>query len=362
MKKSKKMSAFSRRYCLRYAMTMLIPLVAAAMLALLAQWICGFKIWYQDEKLYMFFTTVKENLLPIVLIIVIICGVFTTIHFIRKPLEYMDDVVDAAKGLSSPKETPIELPAVLYDVEQELNSARETALRNDSLAREADKRKNDMIVYLAHDLKTPLTSVIGYLSLLSDEPQISEENRKKYTAVALERSQRLEILINEFFDITRFSLTSLTLEEQRIDLSLMLNQTLSEFEPILSEQGLAAKAEIQPNVSLLCDPDKLERVFDNLLRNAASYAYPDTEIKLSMSADDKTVTVICENSGRTIPREKLDRIFEQFFRADSARSSKTGGAGLGLAIAKEIVTLHGGEISAFSENERVVFTVKIPRK
>ncbi|MDE6726677.1 MAG: GHKL domain-containing protein, partial [Oscillospiraceae bacterium] len=99
-----------------------------------------------------------------------------------------------------------------------------------------------------------------------------------------------------------------------------------------------------------------------LLRNAVNYSYPDTEIAFSMTADDSTVTVICKNHGRTIPKEKLDRIFEQFFRVDQARQSKTGGAGLGLAIAKEIVALHGGSITASSENESVEFTVTLPRK
>ena len=362
MKNDRKMSAFTKRYLLQYLLTLLIPVVAVSAIALIADWIAGFRIWYNDDKLYWFLHTIKENFFTIILLLVVTVGTVVTVIFIKKPLKYIEDVIGAAKELTAPTDRPIVLPPALSETQYELNSVRETALRNAAIAREAEQRKNDMIVYLAHDLKTPLTSVIGYLTLLRDEPEISEENRAKYTATALDRSQRLEELINEFFDITRFSLTTLYLEVQRIDLSFMLNQTVSEFLPILSKHSLTAKTEIQSGVDLLCDPDKLERVFDNLLRNAVNYSYPDTEIEFSMTADINSVTVTCRNHGRTIPKEKLDRIFEQFFRVDSARQSKSGGAGLGLAIAREIVSLHSGTITASSENESVTFTVVLPRK
>ena len=347
---------------MQYLFAIIIPAVAVAALALLADWLAGFRIWYDSDKIYRFLHSIKENLFTIVMLSTLVIGIFTTIRFMRKPLRYIDDVIGAAKDITDQADKIIELPSDLAEAQYELNSVRETALHNAAIAREAEQRKNDMIVYLAHDLKTPLTSVIGYLTLLRDEPDISEDSREKYTAVALDRSQRLEELINEFFDITRFSLTTLTLEAQRIDLSLMLNQTISEFSPVFAEHSLDVSAEIQPGVDLLCDPDKLERVFDNLLRNAVNYSYPDTEINFKMTADDSGVVVTCKNRGRTIPKEKLDRIFEQFFRVDSARQSKTGGAGLGLAIAKERVALHGGTIAAASEDEQVEFTVTLPRK
>ena len=124
---------------------------------------------------------------------------------------------------------------------------------------------------------------------------------------------------------------------------------------------LACAADIQPDIEILCDPDKLARVFDNLLRNAVNYSYPNSEIQLSMTAENGSAAITVTNRGRTIPKEKLDRIFEQFFRLDTSRSSASGGAGLGLAIAKEIVELHGGKITAESENECVRFTVVLPQ-
>jgi two-component system sensor histidine kinase VanS len=202
--------------------------------------------------------------------------------------------------------------------------------------------------------------VIGYLTLLKEEPDISKQMREKFTQIAWEKAQRLENLINEFFEIARFNLTTMTLEKEWISLSMLLEQLISEFAPILSEKGLYCETEITPDIRLLCDADKLERVFDNLMRNAVNYSYPDTPIAVKMQPKDGEVIVCISNHGKTIAPEKLSHIFEQFYRLDSSRATATGGAGLGLAIAKEIVELHGGTIFAESRNEQILFTVRLP--
>ena len=166
-------------------------------------------------------------------------------------------------------------------------------------------------------LKTPLTSVIGYLSLLRDEPQISAELRARYTGIALEKALRLEDLINEFFEITRFNLTHLSLETTQIDLVRMLEQLVSEFAPILDEKQLRCILNLPEKLELECDPDKLARVFDNLLRNACNYSFPDSAIAIGAKQAGQSVVLTITNSGKTIPREKLERIFDQFFRLDS---------------------------------------------
>lgn len=278
-------------------------------------------------------------------------------YYIKKACAYLDELVTASENLFLGREQDAPLSEELKPIEVYLDSVRLQIQNSQRAAREAEQRKNDLVVYLAHDLKTPLTSVIGYLTLLNDEEEISPKLQKKYLSVSLDKAERLEDLINEFFEITRFSLTHLTLELSRINLSRMLEQTVFEFGPMLAEKELECRLDVPPDVSYECDPDKLQRVFDNLLRNAVSYSQPGGDINIRLRQQEGRLYLSVQNFGVTIPEEKLERIFDQFFRLDSARATRSGGAGLGLAIAKEIVELHGGTISAESSDGQVTFTV-----
>ncbi len=353
-------SQMTRQILFQYFLSLIGFVTALVLFVILAWRISRLFVWQPEDPLYLILHFIKEYILFFLLIACFIGWALITYYFISKPMRYLDEIVAASKQLSAPTAEPILLPAAMKNVQDELNLFREQALRNAALAREAEQRKNDLIVYLAHDLKTPLTSVIGYLNLLQDEPQISPELRARYTGIALDKAERLEDLINEFFDITRFNLTTLTLEPERINFSRMLEQITSEFDPILAEKELRWEKHIVPGIELLCDPDKLERVIDNLIRNAVNYSYRQTAISLSMKQIGDSIDLRIENHGKTIPPEKLERIFEQFFRLDSSRASSTGGAGLGLAISKEIIELHGGSIQAESENETILFSVRLP--
>ena len=364
---SKKRSAYSRQasiqILLQYGISLIIyPIICIVLFLLGANGYYAYRrMTHDDSSLIFWFAQVVRDTLPIWIAMTGVVGwVALTYYFVCKPLRYVDELIAAAEALSTPSETSIKLSPALRNVQDNLNLVREQALRNAILAKEAEQRKNDLVVYLAHDLKTPLTSVIGYLTLLRDEPQISPELRARYTGIALEKAERLEDLINEFFDITRFNLTALSLDCEHISLSRMLEQITNEFIPILNEKELVWRTEIAPDIDLYCDPDKLQRVFDNLVRNAVNYSYSGTELFLSLKKSDTHIEIQVVNHGKTIPPDKLDRIFEQFFRLDSSRASATGGAGLGLAIAKEIVELHGGSIAAASANESIAFTVTLP--
>lgn len=373
-------SRISRQIMMKYILSMTGFVVGLIALVAICWFLCGLRIWYDYDPLYQILILIKHYLEFVVALIILVGWTVITHHFVTLPLRYLDEIVDASGKLIASREEPVQLSPILIEVEDQLNHFRLLGLTAEKKAREAEQRKNDLVIYLAHDLKTPLTSVIGYLSLLQDEPQFSAELRARYTGIALDKALRLEDLINEFFDITRFNLTTLTLEPEQVNLSRMLEQITYEFLPVLSEKGLSWQLDIQPEIQMNGDPDKLQRVFDNLIRNAVNYSYPDSAVSLSMRMADAPageaaaadaqgrpacplapwIEVQVSNHGRTIPPEKLGRIFEQFFRLDSSRSSSTGGAGLGLAISREIVELHGGSIRAESADERITFTVWLP--
>ncbi len=353
-------SQFSRQITLRYFLT-LTGFVAGFLLLFFLAWQFFLRFtWQPGDLLYQFLKLVQQTSVYWGGAVILVGWTAITYRFFQKPLRYLDEVVAASEQLAQPDGAPIVLPGDMKNVQDELNLMRERALRSAWDAKEAEQRKNDLVVYLAHDLKTPLTSVIGYMTLLRDEPQISQELRARYTGIALDKAERLESLINEFFDITRFSLTQLTLEPESVNLTRMLEQITFEFNPVLTEKNLRWDLRFLPDFPVVCDPEKLERVFDNLIRNAVSYSYPETMILVAMERQGVYVSVRVENRGKTISPEKLGRIFEQFFRLDASRSSTTGGAGLGLAIAKEIVELHSGTVTAESTDERIAFTVTLP--
>ena len=344
----------------RYLIRMEIYALALFGSELLAYLLLRRRVWQSQDPLWEKLHWAHERIGVLTILVLCAGALFFALLCIRELSAYIQSVAGASEHLLQDMETPVILPDAIKTIQDRLNDLRQQALRKDYEAREAEQRKNDLIVYLAHDLKTPLTSVIGYLSLLRDEPDLAESMRERYTGIALSKAEHLEDLINDFFEITRFNLTVMTLEKEKIDLSLMIEQIASEFEPILAEKDIGCKTELEPGVQVQCDPGKLERVLDNLIRNAINYSYPETTIRICLRRKSDRVQIQVSNQGRTIPEESLKRVFEKFFRLDSSRSSSTGGAGLGLAIAKEIVERHGGVIQAESRDEITVFTVELP--
>lgn len=274
--------------------------------------------------------------------------------------KYFEEVNRGIDTLVNESEEDVALSPELASTEKKINSIRHTLANRKLDAQLANQRKDDLVMYLAHDLKTPLSSVIGYLTLLKDENMISEEVREKYLSIALNKAERLEDLINEFFEITRFNLSNISLEYGKINLTRMLEQLAFEFKPMLADKNITCDLDAEADIMLSCDADKLQRVFDNILRNAVNYSYENTNIKILLKSDTDRVLISFSNEGNTIPSEKLERIFEQFYRLDTARSSGNGGAGLGLAIAKHIVELHKGTITAKSADGITCFEVMLP--
>lgn len=279
---------------------------------------------------------------------------------LNKIFSYVFAVSESADKLFDKNVEYINLPPEMVEVEKKLNHFKTEAIKNERLARENEQKKDELIVYLAHDIKTPLTSMIGYLSLLSEIKDIPQEQRNRYIDIALDKSYRLEYLINELFDVARFNSEKIVLEKEEINLNLMLEQIADDFYPTLKEMNKKINFTSDEKTILYADPDKLSRVFNNLIKNAVNYSKENTDIDISILNKENQATVKITNKGKQIPKEKLDKIFEKFYRLDSSRTSKTGGSGLGLAIAKEIVELHGGRIYAESDMKETTFSVILP--
>ncbi len=279
---------------------------------------------------------------------------------LNKIFSYVFAVSESADKLFDKNVEYINLPPEMVEIEKKLNHFKTEAIKNERLARENEQKKDELIVYLAHDIKTPLTSMIGYLSLLSEIKDMPQEQRNRYIDIALDKSYRLEDLINELFDVARFNSEKIVLEKEEINLNLMLEQIADDFYPTLKEMNKKINFTSDEKTILYADPDKLSRVFNNLIKNAVNYSKENTDIDISIINKENQVTVNITNKGKQIPKEKLDKIFEKFYRLDSSRTSKTGGSGLGLAIAKEIVELHGGRIYAESDMKETTFSVTLP--
>jgi two-component system, OmpR family, sensor histidine kinase VanS len=273
---------------------------------------------------------------------------------------YFDQINGGVYKLLDESGEEIFLSPELSFMESNLNTVKNTLEKRKKAALESEQRKNDLVVYLAHDIKTPLTSIVGYLSLLEEAPDMPLEQRAKYTSITLEKALRLEELINEFFEITRFNLQNITLEKEDINLHLLLEQLADEFYPVLAPKNKRAVVEVDEDIILHGDANKLARVFNNILKNAAAYSDENSVIEIKAEKQNHNIFIKFKNSGKPIPSHKLNTIFEKFYRLDSARSSNTGGSGLGLAIAKEIVEAHSGTITAASSEEFTEFVVTLP--
>ncbi|BAK44575.1 sensor histidine kinase KdpD [Eggerthella sp. YY7918] len=333
-------------------------------------YVLGDVLW---NVIYMIFGSNYEahTVIMRLLIILAACGFVAGVVLmiragINRGLSYFDKLLDSVSDILAKREGPIILPNELAPTAVALNDIKAEAERTERAAKAAEERKNELVAYLAHDIKTPLTSIIGYLTLLDESPDLPTEVRARYTNITLEKAYRLEELLDEFFEITRYNLTTIPIERSRFDASLFVNQVIEEFYPLSISRNLRLVFDGPETFEVFADGGRVARVLNNVIKNAVAYADPDTEVivhtGLVLSNDgfvwwELTVT----DKGREISPQHLERMFEKFFRAEEARSSASGGSGLGLAIAREITRAHGGDIYVASDAGVTSFTIWIPQ-
>ena len=277
--------------------------------------------------------------------------------FISKYVNSINEVYNSLDLILKENNETIKLPSEVNEFTEKLNDIKNDYITSKNNAKEAEQKKNDLIMYMAHDLKTPLTSIIGYLTLLNDEKNISKELQEKYIKIALDKSLRVEELTNQFFDITRYNLHSMPINKTELNITYLLKQLIDECYPMLEKNNLKCVLNAPDKVNYLGDGDKLARAFGNLLKNAISYSYKDTVIEINVTEELDKLYITFRNKGAKIPDYKLEKIFEKFYRGDESRTSSTGGAGLGLAITKEIIELHNGKISVKNDDEYIEFDI-----
>ncbi|WP_125547111.1 sensor histidine kinase [Levilactobacillus lindianensis] len=259
---------------------------------------------------------------------------------------------------------PFRVSGDVQRVVDSVNALVDSVISSMDEERAIEKSKDELITNVSHDIRTPLTSIIGYLGLIEDQQYHSEEDLLKYTHTAFLKSKQMKSLVDDLFEYTKVRQTDTPLSITKIDLAAMLEQLAASFELEGKKKAMTVGASSTPDTLMMeADPEKLVRVFNNLVANALKYGTGGSEINLiakQVSPDELEVRVT--NDGPKIPKESLALIFERFYRVEESRSKETGGTGLGLAIAQSIVALHGGYIYVESDDQLTSFVIHLPVK
>lgn len=323
--------------------------------------------WLIDTKSSMapFTSVFRMGAITTILYVLVGIAIFSATFLLlqRKSLKYIGKIAVAVQNISEGDlNTQIE---VLGDDEfsmiaENLNRMEADIRELMDKEREAERTKNELITNVAHDLRTPLTSIIGYLELLSQGIPLEPEMQQKYIDIAYTKAKRLEKLIEDLFGFTKMNYGKISMNVGNVDIVKLLGQLLEEFYPSFADKNLTY--ELVSNVPaqiITADGNLLARLFDNLINNAIKYGADGKKVLVKVHADEEIVTVSVTNYGYVIPADELPLIFNKFYRVEQSRSTTTGGTGLGLAIAKSIVDMHGGTITVASDLNGTVFTVKL---
>lgn len=295
-----------------------------------------------------------------------------TIEYIRKLRRSIQQVTSGNYGVQCEVEYDDELGSLAANInvlsktllakEKESEKLKEKERAALDIERNAERQKNELITNVAHDLRTPLTTIVGYLELIKDDTALSKEDVHKYSGIAYEKSIRLQEMMDDLFEFTKLDNADIKLNKSMINLSGLIMQMTDEFYPSFKDCNITPIVDLpEENIYVQGDGQLLARVFDNLISNALKYGYHNTDLKIEVSGDEKYATVKVINHGDTIASEDIPLLFNKFYRTDSSRNSKTGSTGLGLAITKNIVDLHHGDISVTSDDQITTFIVKFNR-
>lgn len=328
-------------------------------------------ITIEGKNLYMFVSGIPGGEViydtqegPFPFFIGVLVFIFSFFYITKRKMKQIEAMAEGVKEIEKgnlayriEKKGEDEIAALTENI----NNMAEELMNNIEKERKLEKQKNELITNVSHDLRTPLTSIMGYLRLLRDSKYENQEQHDEYTRIAFAKSEQLKNLIEDLFEYTKLTNEQVVLEKQEVCVNELLEQLIEELVPQAEEHGLTfVKKFPEKRAYAAIDSEKMVRVFDNLLMNAIKYSKDDGEIKVSLQRQRRDIQIVIANHSEEFTREELASLFERFYKKDQSRSRVTEGSGLGLAIAKSIVELQGGSIQAEYENGIIQFIVSLP--
>lgn len=357
--KSQNKASFTRKIFLKTISLILFYTLLYVLTFYLFYLLTSIRLWEKNDIIYIVLNFFKRNILIFWLI-----GILVIIaYYWNRVIKYISKIENETQKVVYDENALVNLPKDLKSIESSVNYVKEESLKNRNLVISEQQKRNELIASLAHDLKTPLTSIIGYLELILQRDDLSEENKVKYLNIIMNKSISLENLINELFELSKYNINEIDLKFEKIIIDDFLARIIQDFYPLLISEN--KKIEFNNNnnnnqIFINGDVEKLTRMFNNLIKNAINYSLPNSTIIIGYSVNKNSITITIKNECKQLTEEELSRIFDRFYRCDTSRNSEKGGSGLGLTIAKDIIIMHKGNINVNQNNGTITFNITLP--
>lgn len=359
--KNSKSKSIRWRILLLFLLSIITSVITVGILLLVAFQLSTDK---NIRNIFKFFDS-TIGVIPISIIIGLVLFIIFFFIFTKKSIYYLEEINLGLKliaGGNLNNKIPIRTEDELGQLASNINSMSQHLKKSIEEERNADKTKNELITNVSHDLRTPLTSIIGYLGLISNDEYKDEVSLRYYIDIAYNKSLELQSLIDELFEFTKISYGGIKLNKEKIDIGQLIEQLVEEFIPTLNNAGVECRITSANEKSIIMgDGNLLVRVFENLLSNAIRYGRDGKYIDIEILGDKDNITINMINYGDDIPKLDLPHIFERFYKVDKSRAKTDYGTGLGLAITKSIIELHEGDIAVYSQNRKTEFKVRLDK-